>query len=336
MVDAWAADAFAGKDTAMYAWRRTNVDDLNRRARDRWAIAGRLHGPDLAADGRCYAAGDLIVTLAPAAGGQVVTSERGVVESVDVRHRSLTVRMDDGRLERLAGEELGKDRLAHGYAITVHRSQASTVDIAHRLEDGGGRSLAYVSMSRARETNTVHVVADDLDQAVEDLTRDWSVDRRARWAIDSGTPATHPLDVERHQAAPATIREALRLARLEAQRQATAAAIPPDRAPETPSRRDPPRRLAAVPSATSRSAGAATPTPPRVRPAVTFTRPATAAGKPNASPRQPTAGGCAGSGAADARGVGRPRSHGAERLRQDRRTRGSSARPPDPRDETTS
>jgi ATP-dependent exoDNAse (exonuclease V) alpha subunit len=232
MVDAWAADALAGTDAAMYAWRRTNVDDLNRLARDRWAIAGRLHGPNLAADGRHYAAGDLIVTLAPGAGGQVVTSERGVVEAVDVRHRSLTVRMDDGRLECLVGEELGKDRLAHGYAITVHRSQASTVDIAHRLEDGGGRSLAYVSMSRAREANTVHVVADDLDQAVEDLTRDWSADRRARWAIDSGTPATHPLDVERHQAAPATIREALRLARLEAQRQATQAAIPPDRAPE--------------------------------------------------------------------------------------------------------
>ncbi len=232
MVDAWADDAFAGKDAAMYAWRRTNVDALNRLARDRCAIAGRLQAPDLAADGRHYSAGDLIVTLAPAADGQVVTSERGVVEAVDVRHRALTVRMDDGRLERLAGEELGKDRLAHGYAITVHRSQASTVDVAHRLEDGGGRSLAYVSMSRAREANSVHVVADDLDQAVEDLTRDWSADRRARWAIDTGTPATHPLDVERHQAAPATIREALRLARLEAQRQATQAAIPPDRTPE--------------------------------------------------------------------------------------------------------
>src|SRR5207245_1883874 len=55
---------------------------------------------------------------------------------------------------------------------------------------------------------------------------------RARWAIDSGIPATHPLDVERTQAAAATIREALRLARLEAQRQAIEAAIPADPAPE--------------------------------------------------------------------------------------------------------
>jgi hypothetical protein len=116
--------------------------------------------------------------------------------------------------------------------LVIHRSQASTVDVAHRLEDGGGRSLAYVSMSRARETNTVHVVTDDLDQAVEDLTRDWAVDRRARWAIDSGTPATQPFEVERGQTVPSTLREAIRLARLEAQRDAVAAAIPPDRSAE--------------------------------------------------------------------------------------------------------
>jgi hypothetical protein len=109
MVDAWAADALSGKDTAMYAWRRTNVEELNRLARDRWAIAGRLHGPDLVIDGRCYAAGDLVVTLASAAGGQVVTSERGVIESVDVQDRSLTLRMDDGRQERLHGPELAAD-----------------------------------------------------------------------------------------------------------------------------------------------------------------------------------------------------------------------------------
>lgn len=87
-------------------------------------------------------------------------------------------------------------------------------------------------MSRARDTNTIHVVADDLDQAVEDLTREWSIDRRARWAIDTGTPTTNALEVEHHRSAPLTIRKALRLARLEAQRQATEAAIPPDRTEE--------------------------------------------------------------------------------------------------------
>src|SRR5581483_11661003 len=137
-----------------------------------------------------------------------------------------------GRLERLAGRDLDADRLAHGYATTVHRAQASTVDVAHRLEDGGGRSLAYVSMSRGRECNTVHVVADDIEQAAEDLCREWAVDRRPRWVIDTGTPSREPLDAEHDSAAPAGLRAALQNAREAAERQAFDQAGPPDPRPE--------------------------------------------------------------------------------------------------------
>jgi conjugative relaxase-like TrwC/TraI family protein len=232
-VDGWYTDVCAGKDAAMYAWQRTNVDALNRIARDRFAVDGRLTGPELVAPGgRHYRLGDRIVTLAPAADGQVVSSERGEVVSVNPDRPAVIVRLDDGRFERLEGDELAKDRLAHGYAVTVHRAQASTVDVAHRYEDGGGRALGYVSMSRGRACNTVHVVADSVDQAAEDLTRDWSVDHRARWAIDSGTPATEPHVVEQDHRAPAGMRAALHHARLEAERRAVAAAIPADPGPE--------------------------------------------------------------------------------------------------------
>jgi conjugative relaxase-like TrwC/TraI family protein len=241
MVDAWADDVAAGHDAALYALRRSHVDELNRVARDRMLMAGNLTGPTLSAGLRAYQAGDWIVTLAPGTDGQTVTSERGIVESVDVRPRSLVARMDDGRLERLAGRDLDADRLAHGYAVTVHRSQASTVDVAHRLEDGGGRSLAYVSMSRGRECNTIHVIADDLEQAAEDLCREWAVDRRARWAIDTGTPARELLDAEHDSAAPAGLRTALRSAREAAERQALCRAAPPDPGPE---RAEVERRLA--------------------------------------------------------------------------------------------
>ncbi|MFN8038893.1 MAG: hypothetical protein U0Q07_06750 [Acidimicrobiales bacterium] len=229
MVTAWARDLDAGHESIMLAWRRRNVDALNAAARARWESQGRLAGPEITAPGgRRYRAGDRIVTLAPGGDGQIVTSERGTVTVVNPHDRSLVARMDDGRDQPFTVDEAGRDRMNHGYAITVHRSQGATVDTAHRLEDGGGRELAYVSMSRARQCATVWVVADDVDQAAEDLRRDWPREQRQRWAIDSGTPSAEPHQVERDPRAEPSLRNALQQARLRAERDAVAASIPAD------------------------------------------------------------------------------------------------------------
>ena len=66
----------------------------------------------------------------------------------------------------------------------MHRSQGATTARAHLFADGGGRELAYVAMSRAREATHAWVVADDLAQAADDLRRDWSVRRTPTWALD--------------------------------------------------------------------------------------------------------------------------------------------------------
>ena len=189
LVDRWAKDALDGRDAAMFAWRRANVAELNRLARERMVAEGRVGGPELVAPGGThFAAGDRIVTLAPLAHGQIVTSERGVVIAVGQDNEHLMVRLEDGRQHRLEHDEIGAAQLAHGYATTVHRSQGATHDIAHVYEDGGGRELAYVAMSRAREETHVYLCADDLDQAREDLCRSWATERRWKWAIDTGTP----------------------------------------------------------------------------------------------------------------------------------------------------
>src|SRR3954451_9609284 len=100
----------------------------------------------------------------PGAGGSIVTSERGTVTNVDPYRCQLSARMDDGRNQIFAAEDMTADRMDYGYATTVHRAQGPTVDAAHRFHDGGGRELASVAMSRARRHSTVHVVADDVDQ----------------------------------------------------------------------------------------------------------------------------------------------------------------------------
>jgi hypothetical protein len=189
LVDQWAKDALAGRDAAVFAWRRANVAELNRLARDRMVAEGRVTGPELVAPGGThFAGGDRIVTLAPLAHGQIVTSERGEVTAVGQDHEHLMVRLEDGRQHRLERDEIGATQLAHGYATTVHRSQGVTHDVAHVFEDGGGRELAYVALSRARDETHVYLCADDLDQAREDLCRSWATERRWKWAIDTGTP----------------------------------------------------------------------------------------------------------------------------------------------------
>jgi conjugative relaxase-like TrwC/TraI family protein len=189
VVDGWLADLDAGLDTIMLAWRRANVETLNQLARDGYEARGWLDGPELIAPGgRRYRAGDHIVTLA-ALPGVAVTSETGTIEHVFTDDKSLGVHMADGRRVLLPRHATIRDHLDHGYALTVHRAQGTTVDTAHRLEDGGGRELAYVALSRAREHSTVYVEADTIDQAIEDLNGAWAIEHRQTWALDAGVPA---------------------------------------------------------------------------------------------------------------------------------------------------
>ncbi len=196
-VDAWSADVAAGHDAGLYAWRRANVAELNALARTWMESTGRLSGPELVyPGGNAYRAGDEVVTLAPGSSGTLVTSERAVVQAVHPATGTLDLRTSDGREVRLTAEQASTDRLGHGYATTVHRCQGATVSRAHVFADGEGRELAYVAMSRARGSTHAWTVADDLDQAAEDLRRDWSTQRTPTWAIDTGLPDHEELSAD--------------------------------------------------------------------------------------------------------------------------------------------
>ena len=169
------------------------------------------------------------MTLAPDHAAGLVTSQRATVTAVDPAGGCLVVRTDDDRQVTLGAGQLGPDRLGHAYATTVHHFQGSTVDRTHLYADGGGRELAYVAMSRARHASSVYVVADDLDQAREDLARDWATRRTPIWAIDTALPAP-----EQVRGDPRTVGERERagiVALRHAQARLLAAATHPGRPP---------------------------------------------------------------------------------------------------------
>jgi conjugative relaxase-like TrwC/TraI family protein len=218
MVMAWAADVAGGRDAVMVAYHRDSVEALNRAARAVWGRLGRLSGPELEAPGgRRYRAGDRVVTLSPGPDGAWVTSQRAVVTSVDVEARALTAVTPEGTELHIGPEHIGADKLGHAYAVTAHRCQGATVDVTHALEDGGGRELAYVAMSRARHESHVHVVAHDATDAAERLAWAWEQQRRQTWALDkepvkslaelyvernrlaASVPADHSAELDRHR-----------------------------------------------------------------------------------------------------------------------------------------
>ena len=89
----------------------------------------------------------------------------------------------------MGAEDIGADRLGYGYAITGHRAQGATVEVAHVLDDGGGRELAYVAMSRARNASHVYNHCTDLTQAGQRLPRSWDDERRQQWVTDQARAA---------------------------------------------------------------------------------------------------------------------------------------------------
>lgn len=187
MVKSWAFDVADDRDALLVAYRRADIEILNRAAREVWQELGNLTGPELEAPGgRRYRAGDKVVTLSPGPAGAWVTSERAVVRSVDTERGSLVALTPDGRQLHMRPDDIGPDKLAHGYAITAHRSQGLTTDVTYALEDGGGRELAYVAMSRARGESHVQVVAGSLAEAVSRLAWAWGQERRQSWATGNG------------------------------------------------------------------------------------------------------------------------------------------------------
>jgi hypothetical protein len=221
MVDRWAEDVAKDREVVMLAYRRESVETLNRAARAVWEQMGRLSGPELVAPGgSAYRAGDRIITVAPGPRGAWVTSQAATVVAVEPPDQRIRAVTPDGQRLSLGPDEIGAEKLAHGYAVTAHRSQGTTVEVAHVLADGGGRELAYVAMSRARQQSHVYVVAPDPAQAADRLVWAWDQQRRQIWITEAD--------------------RAERIAQLEKERYLLVRSIPPDvteRLVETQSRR---------------------------------------------------------------------------------------------------
>ncbi|HXH79281.1 MobF family relaxase [Nocardioides sp.] len=164
LAEAGAAGAIVIADT------REQVADLNAAIRDhRHASQSTAHGEQVVttARGEQIGLGDHVATRRNNRDLQVANRQTWTVAEIG-QDGSLVLR-GHGR-DREITPDYAARFLELAYATTVHGAQGETVDSAHVvIGEHTGAAAAYVAMTRGRESNTAHVVA----ESVEDARKQW-------------------------------------------------------------------------------------------------------------------------------------------------------------------
>ena len=156
-------DARQGGSALILAHTNQDVRELNelvRAERQRFGEIDAGAAFQTEKGGRQFSVGDRLVFLRNDRTLDVKNGTLGTVErAADGR---LEVRLDTGRTVRI--DQAVYADVDHGYALTVHKSQGATVDRSYVLASGGmDRNLAYVAMTRHRDTATLYGGQDDFE-----------------------------------------------------------------------------------------------------------------------------------------------------------------------------
>ena len=157
--------ALTGVDGTVIADTREQVAALNAALRDQRLATGATSrtGAVTTAAGERISVGDQIATRCNDRDLGVANRERWTVTGTDDRG-GLVVRGRSGG--RTLPSDYVRRHVELAYATTVHGAQGETVGRAHLLVgDSTGAAAAYVGMTRGRDRNTAHLVAETVDQA---------------------------------------------------------------------------------------------------------------------------------------------------------------------------
>jgi hypothetical protein len=120
-------------------------------------------------------AGDQVVTRRNDPGIEVANRDTWTVTSV---HRDGSVTVTGDRGERVLPADYVRQHVELGYASTVHGVQGETAATAHlAVGEHTSAASAYVGMTRGRNDNTAHPIAESVDDAREQWVAVFSRDR---------------------------------------------------------------------------------------------------------------------------------------------------------------
>jgi conjugative relaxase-like TrwC/TraI family protein len=166
VADWWEAARTDLAGSAMIAYRRADVAELNAVARTLLDRDGRLGRQRLdLANGTELAVGDRVLCTRNDRRLDVANGTRGTVVAIDRSRRSVELELDDHRQLMLPAGYLRGGHVTHAYALTGHKTQGLTVEHGFVLADGQGalREWGYVALSRSRERTRVYTIATELE-----------------------------------------------------------------------------------------------------------------------------------------------------------------------------
>ncbi len=166
IADWWQAACADPAGSAMIAYRRADVAELNAVARTLLDREGRLGSQRLRLDnGTELAASDRVLCTRNDRRLAIANGNRGTIAQLERRRRSIVVELDDSRRVTLPARYLDAGHVAHAYALTGHKTQGLTVERAFVLADDQRalKEWGYVALTRAREQTRLYTVESELE-----------------------------------------------------------------------------------------------------------------------------------------------------------------------------
>jgi ATP-dependent exoDNAse (exonuclease V) alpha subunit len=171
----------------MLALHRSDVADLNQRARLHLIANDRLGPVVLDSENVELRVGDRVLALRNDRKIGIVNGTIGIVTGADPD--AVHVATSDGDRVAVPVDYIAAGHLTHGYAMTIHKSQGMTCDVALVLgDDTLHKEAGYTSITRGRERNHVYAVAaqEPDGRHTDDLRRALAVSTAKEMAHDRG------------------------------------------------------------------------------------------------------------------------------------------------------
>jgi exodeoxyribonuclease V alpha subunit len=172
---------------------RDQVADLNAAIRDQRSGSNPTQGPTITTGrGEVLGLGDRVATRRNDPDLQVANRQTWTITGIN--DNGSVILHGRGRDREIPADYV--DRFVElAYATTVHGAQGETVARAHfAMSDSTGAAAAYVAMTRGREANIAHLVAEDLDQARRQWVETFSRDRADLGPAHARTRAIDDID----------------------------------------------------------------------------------------------------------------------------------------------